>query len=1073
MRRAATLAAALLLGISAHAQSELLDKFADPPRECRPRVWWHWMNGNVSHEGVRKDIEWMNAVGLAGFHIFDAGFDVPTIVEKRMPFMTEGWKREFNYALDLADSLGFEVSVASSPGWSVTGGPWVTRDDAMKKLVWSETVVKGGRHFRGELQEPPQIAGFYQTLPQYKNDPHRYDYYKDVAVVAVKMLPEDLSMEEMGAKFSTSDGAPAECLADGMMGNTLVTEPGPDGFAWVQIAFDKPRTIKAYLESVDNADKNNQARRLECSDDGVHFRTIVPRDPEAPTLVNMFDIAPTTAQYFRFASNIPGQPLMYAELCLFTVSKVNAATEKAGFFTSYSLRDFYPTPAGADAVSEVVDLSGKYRNGVLNWNVPAGRWKIYRFGYSLTGKHNGPATPEATGLEVDKLNPEAVQRYYRNYLKMYDEASGGRLGTVISHIMIDSYEARCQNWTPAMPAEFEARRGYSLLPWLPALAGQVIGSAERTERFLYDWRRTLEELMAEGHYDSVDPVLAEYGLKRHTEAQEYSRVYNADGMDVRRNADIPMAAFWMREFYSSYPCEEADMREAASVAHIYGQNIVAAESFTTNGNDPDGFGRRRAWTQHPGSLKSGADAAMASGLTRFIIHSNVHQPVDDKFPGLTLNNYGMAFNRHNTWAAEARPWVDYLARSTFLLGQGQFAADVAVYYSETTNAVARFKYERPLVPAGHAYDFINKTLVTGVLKAEDGCVAAPSGMRYRIVVIDREVTLMSLPVLRKFAEFARAGVILVGDEPRTWCDLKGDGDEFRTLVDDIWHSGRLNVLSASQMEEALESMCMPRDVDFLNPTGADIRFVHRHLDGGAELYWIANINPECRRLDVSFNVCGRKPLILHPDSGKIEEASYKMADGRTTVTLDLVPDDAQFVLFDEKTDAVSCEIPVRRADGEKAVDGPWTVRFQEGRGAPESATFPKLVLLNESSCSGIRYFSGTACYEKSFDFSPEKGAGYVLDLGEVHDMARVLVNGKDLGLLWKEPFKVDVTEALVEGANKLEILVTNSWHNRVIGDLQPDAEEQVTYTAYKFYEADSALREAGMAGPVKMIIFEP
>ena len=1053
-------------GVQCRAQGSLADSFSDPPREYRPRVWWHWMNGNITREGVRKDIEWMDRAGVVGYHCFDAGFDVPRIVEKRLPYMTPEWKDVFNYALDLADSLDMEVSIASSPGWSLTGGPWVSKEDAMKKLVWSETVVQGGKRLKLSLEEPSPICGPYLNCSRYRNDPHRYDFYRDVAVVAVRLAPGDLSMDEMGARLSTSDGTAPDDLTDGIYDNTHTVGRGPEGFAWVLVEFDRPRTVRAYLAAVDAVDRYNYARRLECSDDGVHFRTVIPRAPETKTTVNVYDIPPTTAKYFRFCSNDPAKPLNYSELALYGVTKVNCATEKAGFFTSPSTRDFYPTPGTPDAAPDVIDLTSRVSQGVLDWKAPSGRWRIYRFGYSLTGKQNGPASPEATGLEVDKYDADAVARYYRQYFKLYDDASGGRLGSLISHLMIDSYESQCQTWTASMPEQFEARRGYSLIPWLPAVAGEVLGSAARTERFLYDWRRTMEEMMAEGHYDSVDPILAEYGMKRHTEAQEYSRVYTADGMDVRRHADIPMASFWMREPYASYECEEADMREAASVAHIYGQNICASESFTTNGNDFDCYDRQLAWAMHPGLLKPAADAAMASGLTRFIIHSCIHQPVDDKVPGLTLNNFGMAFNRHNTWASEARPWTDYLSRSTYLLSQGRFAADVAYYYSETTNAVARFHDERPPVPFGHAYDFINKTLVTDVLRTEGPYVVTESGMAYRVVIIDRECKYMSVPVLRKFAEFARAGVLLVGDEPLSHCDLLGSDAEFRSLVDDIWHSGRFNVVRPSQLENALVSMRIPRDVDFSNPTGADIRFVHRHLESG-ELYWIANLNPEYRRLEISFNVSGMKPVILHAETGRVEPARYRMEGGRTKVMLDLVPDDAQFVLFEEKTDVKEFVLPRSRQLAGTEVKGPWRISFQQGRGAPECLEDACPGLLSESSDPGVRFFSGTATYSCSFDFSRTDGnASYVLDLGEVHDMARVFLNGRDLGLLWKTPFRIDVTDALREGRNELELKVTNTWHNRVIGDLQPDVRQKVTYTAYKFYDADSPLRESGLVGPV-------
>ena len=1013
--------ASLFLTVQGYANT-LLKDFTSPPKEYRPQVWWHWMNGNVTEDGIRKDLLWMDEVGISGFHLFDAGFDTPQIVQTRLPYMSPGWQKAFNLALDLADSLGMKVAITSSPGWSLTGGPWVTPEDAMKKITWSETYISGGRRIKETLPAPEQVNS----------------YYRDIAVMAVKVPDNDLTMEEMGAAVQSGKDE--------------------NGCAWTMVTLDSPHIVRAYRVKLPFSERYNYCRCLECSDDGVNFRTVIARAPETVALDNIFDIPPVRARYFRFRSTIPGRPLKYNDIRLYGVAMVNAGMEKAGYNASYSIRDFYPTPHDAEAVSHdnVVDITGYVKDGTLDWKAPKGRWCIYRFGYTLTGKKNGPASPEATGLEVDKLDRDAVRRYFTSYYDMYDKASRGRLGSVISALMIDSYESGCQNWTASMPEEFRQRRGYSLLPWLPALAGRVIESPSSTERFLCDWRKTLEELICEHHYEGVDSINAAYGLKRYTEAQEYSRVYNADGMDVRRRADVPMASFWMREFYSSYPCEEADMREAASVAHIYGQNVCAGESFTTNGEDPDAFGRKVAWALHPGNLKPAADAAMASGQNRFIIHSNVHQPVDDKVPGLTLSKHGMAFNRHNTWAGEARAFTDYLSRSSYLLSQGRYVADIAVYYSETTNAVARFKHERPEVPEGYSYDFINRTVLCSG-------IALP----YSVIIIDKEVTLMSIPVLKRLAELAAEGRIIVGSEPRDHCDLNGSDEEFGALVDDIWHSGRFNVLARPQLEAALRSTGLQKDADIPNPTGADIRFVHRHLDNG-ELYWVANINPESRTVDASFRVSGKKPYLLRADDGSVKEAAFSIRNGRTSVRLELNPDDAVFILFEEDTEVCDFTPEAGHEVASFPVTGPWRLEFQNGRGSPDHITSPTPLRLDKAEQASVRYYSGTVSYRTEFDFEPDRGS-YVLDLGKVYNMARVWVNGRDLGLVWKKPFRISLDGALVKGRNSLRIDVTGTWHNRIIGDLQPDAAEKVTYTAYSFYTAESPLYEAGLEGPVSII----
>ena len=1071
-------AAAFQLPAENDVTAALQEGFANPPRDARPRVWWHWMNGNITRDGIRKDIEWMDRAGVGGFHVFDAGLQTPQIVEKRLAYMTPEWKDAFNYALDLAVEHDMEVTIASSPGWSVTGGPWVSREDAMKTLNWREITVRGGRRYRGPLPDGYEVCGKYLNHHLYSDDPHRYDFYRDIAVLAVKLPDDDLSMEEMGAVITTSGGDDASILHDSDILAPCKVNPGTDGYASIQIEFPEPRTICAYTTYSPDDFNTRPVVLFECSDDGIVFRPVgssligKPRTPYTVPYLTL-DVDPTEARYFRFRESVPGRMLEMTEIQLHAVTRVNASHEKAGFFTFEGTCEYYRTPATDDAVStgDVIDITDRFKDGILDWKVPAGRWKIFRFGYNLRGKHNTPASPEATGLEVDKLDREAVRRYYRKYLEMYDDASGGRLGTALTHLMIDSFEAGSQTWTPRMREEFAARRGYDLLPWMPALTGMVIGSSDQTEQFLEDWRLTLGELMAQNHYDSVDEILKEYGMKRHTESHEAGRAYVVDGMDVKRNADIPMSAFWMTYPYASYENSDADIRESASVCHIYGQELCAAESFTVHGGRPGNDGLLSGWSYYPARLKPAADAAMADGLTRFVIHCSTHQPVDDKVPGLGLGPYGQWFHRHETWAEEARPWTDYLARSTWMLRQGRYAAEIAYLYGENTNITARFHHDIPFIPEGYSYDFVNRTALLEALRIEGNELVAPSGVRYRALIIDAEVESMSVELLRCIDRIADAGILIAGSEPQYRAGLGGSGNEFVSLVRSIWHSGRRNVCSLGFMKEKLRQAGICPSVVFANPDGADIRFVHRRLDDGAELFWVANIAPEGRTVEFSFDVTGRKPLVFHAETGLTEEVSYRMEGGRTVVPLQFVRDDAQFVVFAEKTDVDGFCAEKPRIASETELTGSWSVSFQSGRGAPENAVFGHLSSYTEIDEPGIKYFSGKAVFGKSIELHPAFGGRVVLDLGKVCHMARVYVNGEDMGLVWKEPYALDITAAVREGANDLRVEVINSWANRLIGDLQPGVTAPVTYVAVKHFDKNSSLRESGLLGPVRVMEF--
>lgn len=929
-------------------EDSLYESFLNPGKAYRPRVWWHWMNGNITHDGIRKDLEWMDRAGISGFHNFDAGQNTPQIVDKRIVYMSPEWRNEFNYALDIADSLGMEVTVASSPGWSITGGPWVTPDDAEKKVVWRETVVEGGRHFTGSLPEPYVNCGPYQDEPGYPDDPHRYEYYRDLFVLAVPVLEGD--------------------------------------------------TVRVVESRV-----------------------------------------------------------------------------KAGFEMNYRISDRYPTPETAlcPQVSDVIDLTPHFRDGILDWNIPEGRWRIYRFGYNLLGRCNGPASPEATGLEVDKLDREAVIRYYDNYLGMYQEASNGRLGKAIQCLMIDSYESGRGTWTASMEKEFHRRRGYRLRPWMPVLTGQVIGSSRESEQFLFDWRQTLGELIAENHYDVVNDILKEYGMTRYTEAHEERQAFTGDGMTVKRNADIPMSAIWARYnagWHSSYPPAEADVRESSSVSHIYGQNICAAESFTTNGKIGKWDGTR-AYQCGPYNLKPLADAAMSLGLNRFVIHSTVHQPEDDVFPGLGLGVYGQWFNRHETWAGEARPWTDYLSRSCFLLQQGRWVADIAYFYGEDKNITGRFYDERVNIPKEWNYDFVNGDIVLNVLRRRGHTLATPGGMCYRMLVLDNELKYMSLPVLRRIAGFVRAGVpVCCLCPPVQKAGRKGSQRLFDRYVEQIWGAERPNVFRTG-LEEALISAGISRDVDFGSASDADVRFVHRRLEDG-EIYWIANITPEYRDFTVSLDVDGYVPEVWHADSGVRERVSYRTGGGRTEVDLRMLPDDALFIMLLRRDGAGSYVAPRCEAVAESVIDGDWAVAFQQGRGAPDSAVFHSLHSLSDDSDEGIRFFSGAATYSISFDYPGKSGEKVSLDLGKVCHMARVTLNGHDLGLLWKAPYIVDVTDVLNMGENVLEIKVIDSWANRLIGDAGKPREERITYTVQEFYLPGEDPVPSGLLGPVRLVEYK-
>ena len=1073
-------ATAGVITASAQDSQTLYENFQHPGQTYRPRVWWHWMNGNITKDGIYKDLTWMKRSGIGGFHVFDAGLSTPQIVKKRLSYMSPEWKDAFHYAISLADSLGLEATIASAPGWSETGGPWVVDSSGMKKLVWREIEVKGtGKNMTVRLPEGFEVAGAYKDFCFHNGSISsvflQKKFYRDIVVLAMPIPDNDIPMTVLNPTITTSGGeVTVEQLDNDCISDYSLIKSEKDGKAWVLFDFHKPQLVRSITWSVLKAEANveNCAASLFSSMDGKTFTKVLDISYQQG-LERVEDIPETTARYYKvvFTStekNNPASAFRLSSLKLSPVVRVSLLSDKAGF-TSYRYGTTVKTPATNDVVStkDVVNVTSFVKDGVLTWKAPKGRWRIIRFGYGLTGKTNHPASPEATGLEVDKLDPIAIRDYYHNYLQTYVDASKGMLGERgITHLLNDSYEAGMQTWTGRMFEEFKTRRGYDLISWLPALTGVVLNSADETERFLFDWRNTIGDMMTEYHYDMLDDILKPYHLKRYTESHEAWRANLTDGMDCKRSADIPMSAIWMRykQGLITTPQHDADIRESASVAHIYGQNVAAAESFTS-----DGY-RDGAFVFSPKILKPTADAAMASGLNLFVVHTSPHQPVDDKVPGLGLGRYGQWFDRHETWANQASVWTDYLSRSCYLLRQGKFVADVAYYYGEDTNVTGRYHTRMPKFPNTYNYDFVSPSIVKDVLKVDNGQLVTNSGMRYRVLWLDN-ASMMSIKMLRRIKQLADAGVVIAGTKPNTLRGLDGTEEEFSSLVKDIWDSGRKNVSTGISIDKILRAEGVAPDVTF-SDTKANIKYVHRRLDNG-EIYWVANQTNRALQYEASFNVTGKKPQLWHADTGVKEDVPYKMVDGRTIVNLDQEAYGSVFVMFINDTNVTAVQ-PVQHARTVVAQLGKgWTVNFQAHRGAPESIVLDSLMSLTESADFGVKYFSGIATYTNTVKISKKvmkqnASSRIYLDLGDVHDLAAVTVNGQSIGVAWHAPYLVDITSALKAGDNQIEIAVANPWHNRMVGDVQPGA-KAVTYYPLTYYKADEPLLKSGLVGPVRIV----
>jgi hypothetical protein len=1089
------------------SSDELWRGFLTPPDVVRPPMFAE----GKSQEDLRADMNWMMRIGLAAANCRarPAGMQ-PRHLEPEFKYMSPAWKEAFQYGASLTAVCDVELLLKAEPGYAGIGGPWVRPEQAMKKLVWSRTVVQGGRPFKVALARPPMTSGPFQDTPHTllpiaaieKATGNDERFYADEAVIAYR-LPANETPTPPAQVAATSSAGPISnsLLSDRGLEKDL-SLPAGQGMAWITLTYDRLRTIRTAVVGTSDL-RTQMTARLEAKNESGAFHdvTVLMRD-NVPQVTASFK--PVTAKVFRFTFSYPNLDLAAVPAGLnaswplpksFALSKVlidpegrvNDFERKAGFAIA---DDYYAIATPGEAanapvpISDVVDLSDKMApDGTLGWNPPPGQWAVLRLGYSLLGTLNHPAPPGGTGLEVDKLNRGYVHDYMKTYLDSYSSIlSPSLMGSHGLHaLFLDSIESYTQNWTDDMLVQFRQLRGYDPHPWLPALTGVIIQSASASDKFLWDFRRTIAQLLARNFYAEVAAVTHSVGLKQYGEALEVGRPQLGDDIEMRRFSDVPMGAMWSfssAEAPNSYATLVADQRGAASVAHLYGKNVAMAESFT-NIFDPSAFA--------PRDLKPIADLEFVLGMNR-------------------LMAFGV--DRNETWAEDASPWVSYLTRACYLLQQGRFVADVAYFYGEEAplTALAGLGHLDD-VPTNYAFDFVNADALLNLFDVEDGYLTTPSGMRYRILQLGGNSLRMTVAVLRKLKELVQKGATVIGAPPIESPSLADDENEFHALVDSLWSDGvakhtvgKGRVLMAGNVDATLASLGAAPDLDYVTPEPNKhfLAFVHRKLPDG-EIYFVNNRSTRDQTFDVTLRIAGKVPELWRAETGTREPVSYAIQGGRTTVPLQLEAGGAVFLVFRQSSRSNSMKLPKDAVTPLATLVGPWRVNFQKKRGAPSTLKFDKLASWSMHPNDGVKYFSGSASYTKSFN-APiqwfEQRGSYRIDLGDVRDLAQITLNGKNLGILWHAPFDINVTGVLHPGRNTIQVNVTNVWVNRMIGDAQagattpyasvvdhpstfadgePTEEDQPTskgLAPHHTYKADAPLRLSGLLGPVTVYLMK-
>jgi hypothetical protein len=745
-----------------------------------------------------------------------------------------------------------------------------------------------------------------------------------------------------------------------------------------------------------------------------------------------------------------------------------------------TLRPLPPDPSGdiLDAAS-CVDLAANIsQNGTLDWTVPEGKWLVFRLGCTLTGKKTSWSSPTGEGLEGDPMDPAAIESQFQHIAAVLAKDVGPAAGGVFRAVEIDSWEILLPNWTIGYLDAFRKCRGYDARPYLPVLAGRTVGSAEISDRFLYDFRKTLGDLVAENYFQRLTTLAHGAGIIQQSESGGvcYPKVMSMDALKNLGTCDVPMGEFWQSPAWREKNDQNTNGKQTACAAHLYGKRIASAEAFASWWH----------WVDSPATLKPTADRALCEGFNQFVIYSTATRSHEGT-PG-TEFIAGTHFNRRITWWKQARPFCDYIARCSHLLQQGLFCADVLFYNGDNCPNFVAPKHIDPGVGPGYDYDVCNTEILLTRLAVRDGRIVLPDGMSYRLMVLpDRRS--MPLEVLVKLKELVAAGMILVGPEPDQTpglADYPACDRQLRAAAYDLWgdcdgHAVKEHAFGKGRVVWGLT----PREIltragvvpDFEHDGNAEtfIDWIHRS-DSSREIYFLVNRKDREESRTCTFRVSGRQPKLFDPVTGGIRDArAFVHSGGRTSLPLELAPFGSIFVIFEKRIP--STQNGAGRMNAEvlapaATVAGPWTVRFDPKWGGPASVQFPELIDWTKRPEDGIKYYSGTAMYSSAFRLNASSGRRVFLDLGDVKDVAEVRLNGKKVGIAWTRPFRLEISSAVHAGENNLEIDVANLWPNRMIGDGLLPLEKRFTVTNIPIYyeHKPQTLLPSGLLGPVRVLV---
>jgi len=1110
----------------ARIETSLAAGFLNPPKAARPSTYYLLLNGYMNRDHVDQELEQLHSMGIRGLCVFDMGARgrADALPPNGPAFMMDDWIQNFAHLLSKAGELDMDVQLAVSSSWDM-GASWIKPQEASKALYHSSLSIEGPRRLDMELPFPDIPA----KAP--KDSQGRPLYSKDVAVLALP-AGERQAAHEFVLKLPSGQHRVDHVV----LYNTPSDDPKPYGALHLfakdfSVAISHTDGAEGSFKEVlrDSLEPNTQAQRFAFPATQAKYvclRIYNGHNPRFDAVqLGEFELYSTEGR------NLAGSHEADRTRAAATLLRFSGQRGHDGVWTADNINDGLRSgPRGAWSsaglppliVSEpasLIDLTDRLDDkGRLKWEVPAGAWTILRFVCCNTGERLKVPSPVSDGLATDHFSAQVTENYIRTLTDRLQAKLGELDKTTLTQLYLPSYEVRGALWTDDFIERFKGYRGYDPLPYLPILTGYIIKNRDVTERFLYDFHKTLGDLLVDAYYRTASQSAQRVGLGIEAESGGPGPPVHqvpVDALKALGAIDEMRGEFW------PWRNESAALwvvKETACAAHVYGRRRVHMESFT-------GF---RHWEDGPFDLKASADRAFCEGMNHVVWHTSSHQPPEAGKPGWVYGA-GTHLTPNLVWWPYAKPFIDYLARCSFMLQQGRFVADVCYYYGDQAFNFVPPKHIDPALGYGFDYDVVNPEVILERMRVQDSRISLPDGMQYELLVLPERQDI-DLQVLRKIGALVRAGATVVGPKPARangLADYQSRERQVRQLADEMWgpcdgktvqeHAyGTGRVVWGRSLREILLARGIGPDFSCaVQANHADIDYIHRRM-GQSDIYFIRNRSRQAKRIEGCFRVTGKNPELWHPDTGRIQElAVYQQTKRGVRVPLTLPSMGSVFVVFRKPADPAhlvsadpelqvtgvtenkvqvtvdtngryqlragqgqGAEFTVDQLPAPLGLTGPWEVSFSAGYGTPDSVTFGALTSWTEHVLPDIRYFSGVAHYSTEFEIPSDWQGRYStlhLDLGRLWAVGELRLNGHKLGVVWKPPYRVEVTDAVRAGSNRLDIDIANTWANRLVGDAlspQTPAHCRTNITrsgtpgrAWK----DLPLRASGLLGPVELV----